>query len=161
MAAQDDDRGRPGAASVAEGGTPAVGESRVVAVVKDLFFLARIRETARLVGVPITFAKTPEDAASALGAPTRLVLVDLTAGLDHERLFAVLAGQPAPVLAFTTHALARETQPWHDRCDRVVTKETLTRELPSLLREGLVRDPAPRAREDIDRNPADSFRDLP
>jgi hypothetical protein len=41
------------------------------------------------------------------------------------------------VLAFTTHALARETQPWHARCDRVVTKETLTQELPELLRHGL------------------------
>ena len=47
------------------------------------------------------------------------------------------SGQQRPVLAFTTHALARETQPWHARCARVVTKETLTAELPSLLREGV------------------------
>ena len=40
-------------------------------------------------------------------------------------------------LAFTTHALARETQPWHARCERVVTKETLTQELPRLLQEGV------------------------
>jgi hypothetical protein len=42
------------------------------------------------------------------------------------------------VLAFTTHALARATQPWHSRCTRVVTKETLTQELPTLLREAVV-----------------------
>jgi hypothetical protein len=41
-----------------------------------------------------------------------------------------------PVLAFTTHALARQTQPWHARCQRVVTKETLSQELASLLRRG-------------------------
>ena len=41
------------------------------------------------------------------------------------------------MLAFTTHALARETQPWHARCARVVTKETLTQELPALLRDGV------------------------
>jgi hypothetical protein len=37
--------------------------SRVVAVVRDLFFVARIRETARLAGVPLEFARTPEDLA--------------------------------------------------------------------------------------------------
>ena len=42
-----------------------------------------------------------------------------------------------PVLAFTTHAAARQTQPWHARCRRVVTKETLTQELPELLKSGV------------------------
>jgi hypothetical protein len=42
-----------------------------------------------------------------------------------------------PVLAFTTHALARDTQRWHARCERVVTKETLTHELARLLQEGV------------------------
>jgi hypothetical protein len=42
------------------------------------------------------------------------------------------------VLGFTTHALARATQPLHARCTRVVTKETLTQELPELLRSGVV-----------------------
>ena len=41
------------------------------------------------------------------------------------------------MLGFTTHALARQTQPLHARCRRVVTKETLTQELPTLLREGV------------------------
>jgi hypothetical protein len=110
----------------------------VVAVVKDLFFVARIRETARLVGVPLVFARSPEELTTALVARPRLVLLDLTAGFDYERLFAALpaAARPA-VLAFTTHVLARETQPWHARCDRVVTKETLTQQLPAFLRDGL------------------------
>jgi hypothetical protein len=43
----------------------------------------------------------------------------------------------APVLGYTTHALARATQPLHARCRRVVTKEALTRELPDLLQRGL------------------------
>jgi hypothetical protein len=68
----------------------------------------------------------------------RLILIDLTAGYDYERLFAALAGARPPVLGFTTHALARQTQPWHPRCDRVVTKETLTQELPRLLKEGVI-----------------------
>jgi hypothetical protein len=114
---------------------------RVVAVVKDLFFVARIRETARLAGVPLEFSRSVDELERALAGGARLVLLDLTGGFDYERVFAAIdAVEPArrpPVLAFTTHALARTTQPWHARCARVVTKETLTQELPTLLREGV------------------------
>ena len=113
------------------------GGSPVVAVVKDLFFVARIRETARLAGVPLTFARTADEIASALTASPRFVLLDLTAGLDYEAIFHAAEAAGVPVLAFTTHALARQTQPWHARCERVVTKETLTAELPALLRAGV------------------------
>ena len=120
----------------------------VVAVVKDLFFVARIRETARLAGVPLVFARTPEELTAALAQKPRLALIDLTGGFDYAALFKALehggptpGGPPnplrPPVLAFTTHALARQTQPWHARCDRVVTKETLTAELPVFLTTGI------------------------
>jgi hypothetical protein len=111
----------------------------VLAVVRDLFFVARIRETARLTGTPLAFARSPEELSAALPAGARWVLLDLTAPLDYARIFQALDAAPArpPVLGFTTHALAPQTQPWHARCNRVVTKETLTRELPALLREGL------------------------
>lgn len=106
---------------------------------KDLFFVARIRETARMVGTSLVFARAPHELASALAEAPDLVILDLTTdGWDYEALFAVLAAaSPAPpVLGFTTHALARATQPLHARCARVVTKETLTRELPELLKSG-------------------------
>ena len=115
--------------------------ARVLAVVKDLFFVARIRETARLTGVPLEFARTAEELETAIADRARFVLLDLTGGFDYARVFAAVeALEPArrpPVLAFTTHALARATQPWHARCARVVTKETLTQELPALLRDGV------------------------
>ena len=108
----------------------------VVAVVKDLFFVARIRETARLAGVPLVFARGLEELEQHLARPARFVLLDLTAGFDYERLLALLDRVGIRAVAFTTHALARDTQPWHARCARVVTKETLTQELPTMLREG-------------------------
>ena len=117
---------------------PQPATARVVAVVSDLFFVARIRETARLVDVPLVFARTVADIDAALADGARLVLLDLTASLDHAAVFTALerATPRPPVLGYTTHALAASTQPWHARCDRVVTKETLTRELATLLREG-------------------------
>ncbi|MGH7335862.1 MAG: hypothetical protein ACREKS_24565 [Candidatus Rokuibacteriota bacterium] len=124
-----------GAATTGQRPVPPPGGS-VVAVVKDLFFVARIRETARLVGVPVVFARSPEELAQAGGSAPRFALVDLTADLDYARIFAVAKQAQIPVLAFTTHALARQTQPWHARCQRVVTKETLSQELGSLLQQG-------------------------
>jgi hypothetical protein len=110
----------------------------VVAVVRDLFFVARIRETARLAGVPLQFARTSEELTAALLERPRFVLLDLTGGFDYARVFeTVEAGGRPPVLGFTTHALARQSQPWHARCERVVTKEVLTQELPTLLRDGV------------------------
>ena len=109
----------------------------VVAVVKDLFFVARIRETARLAGVPLTFARTVDEVRTAVAGAPRFLLLDLTAGLDYEAILGAAGAAGVAVLGFTTHALARQTQAWHARCERVVTKETLTAELPTLLRQGV------------------------
>jgi hypothetical protein len=134
------DLARPGATTPetpTDAGDEQASARRVVAVVKDLFFVARIRETARLAGVPLVMARTAEELERALGAGPRFVLLDLTAGFDYARLFSAVNPTGIPVLGFTTHALARQTQPWHARCARVVTKETLTEELPVLLRQGV------------------------
>ena len=112
-------------------------DAPALAVVSDLFFVARIRETGRLAGVPVEFARTPEQVEASLARSPRLALVDLTARFDYERLFGALERARPPVLGFTTHALAHQTQPWHARCDRVVTKETLTQELASFLKNGV------------------------
>jgi hypothetical protein len=89
----------------------------VVAVVKDLFFVARIRETARMVGVSVVFARTPAEVEQAVSRPSRFALVDLPSGLDFE---GILSGPRGPRCrsGFTTHArpthpaLARGCRPW-------------------------------------------------
>jgi hypothetical protein len=113
--------------------------SRVLAVVKDLFFVARIKETARLAGVPLGFARSAAEVETALADHPCFVLLDLTADFDYGAVLAACETHGVPVLAFTTHALARQTQPWHARCARVVTKETLSQELPTILRDGVAR----------------------
>ena len=112
-------------------------EAAVIAVVRDLFFVARIRETARLTRVPLVFARTPEELTARLSEPTRFVLLDLTGGFDYDAILAAVESAGAPVLGFTTHALAQQTKPLHARCERVVTKETLTRELGDMLKGAL------------------------
>jgi hypothetical protein len=77
-------------------------------------------------------------------------MLDLTAtGLDLAAALREIeaAGRPAPVLGWTTHVLWKATKPHHAGCDRVVTRETLTEELPALLTEYVARSgraaPAP------------------
>ena len=80
---------------------------KVIAVVRDLFFVARIRETARLVGTPLSFARTPEEIAAALDPSSPqsadLAIVDLTTnGWDYDAIFTALDAAPGlPVLGFT------------------------------------------------------------
>lgn len=116
-------------------------DGRVVAAVQDLFFVARIRETAHLVDTSVVFARTAEAVRAELErAGVALVIVDLTArDIPHEAIFAALESRAPrpPLLGFTTHALAAETKPLHARCDRVVTKDTLTKELAAILRDGI------------------------
>ena len=121
------------------GADPVPRAPAVLAVVKDLFFVARIRETARLAEVPLVFARSVEEVETAAAERPRFALLDLTAAFDYERIFQALQAGGVPALGFTTHVLARHTQPWHARCERVVTKETLTAQLPALLREGVAR----------------------
>jgi CheY-like chemotaxis protein len=117
-----------------------MGDSQraVVAHVRDLLFSSRIAETARRLGYPFRAARSLEDLRAALALDPGLVMLDLTAsGLDLEAALRTIdeAGRPAPVLGWTTHVLWKTTKPLHDRCDRVVTREQLTEELPEILRE--------------------------
>ena len=67
-------------------------------------------------------------------------MLDLTlSGMDLVALFERLASEappPAvPVLGYTTHANWKRTVPLHDRCTKVVTKDTLSRSLAELIQQ--------------------------
>jgi hypothetical protein len=120
----------------------------VLAVVRDLLWSSRVRETAARAGVRVRVVPGPRELASALADGAALVLVDLAdRALDVEGVLAAVeaAGRPAPVVGWTTHVLAPVTKPWHGRCDRVLTREALTAELPALLRAHAGAPPAPAA----------------
>src|SRR5262245_42952826 len=105
----------------------------VVAHVGDLLFSSRIGDTARRLGYRFQAARTLPDLRAALGGRPALVMLDLSAsGLDPDAALREIeaAGHPAPVLGWTTHVLWKTTKSYHDRCDRVVTRETLTDKLP-------------------------------
>jgi CheY-like chemotaxis protein len=113
----------------------------ILALVSDLFFTLKIGDTAKALGLPIQFAASPQEFLEGLRRTCpRLVIADLTiGGADIAALFEHLAADaqqaPVPVLGYTTHADWKRTRPLHHRCTKVVTKETLARNLAELIQQ--------------------------
>jgi len=117
----------------------------ILGFVPDLFFSTRIGETARHLGYAATFVKKTDDLLQkARDLSPSLLIVDLTPeGINLEDPLTQLRLEAEtaliPLLAFTTHAAWRQTASLHRLCNQVVTKEALTRDLPTLLRKYLER----------------------
>lgn len=114
---------------------------RIVAVVRDLFFAIRIRETLGPRGYRVEVAKSREalDALLAAGELPALVIVDLAfAASDPPVLIAALRAAPRtatlPILAFGSHLdhAAREAAR-EAGADRVVANSKLVEALPDLV----------------------------
>ena len=121
---------------------PTVAQQRpILALVNDLFFTLKIEDTAKAVGLPIQFARSREEFLDSF-RKTRpaLVIVDLTLGgvdvtAPFEQLLADAHQTAVPILGYTTHADWKRTGPLHDKCTKVVTKDTLSRSLADLIRQ--------------------------
>lgn len=121
---------------------PTVAQQRpILALVTDLFFTLKIGDTAKSVGLPIQFVGSAEEFLDSF-RKTRpaLVIADLTLnGVDVAALFEELAADAhqvtVPILGYTTHADWKRTGPLHDRCTKVVTKDTLSRSLAELMQQ--------------------------
>jgi CheY-like chemotaxis protein len=111
---------------------------KVVAGVPDLFFAAKIGETARQLGVAIEFASSgPALLEKASGAPA-LILLDLgAAALDPIELIAQLkadSGGNARVVGFVNHERTDLIEQAREAgCDQVLTRGAFAKDLPAIL----------------------------
>lgn len=87
--------------------TGAPATRRVLAVVPDLFFAAKIEAVARAAGVEIAFVAPSAAAERCAAAPPDLVLIDLHAGPGVPGLVRALKASPAtaavPLVGFHSH----------------------------------------------------------
>jgi CheY-like chemotaxis protein len=113
----------------------------LLAVVDDLFFLSKIQQTAKLLGVTVEPVTPGELAKRAAQAPVRGVLLDLNhrSGSALDTLRAIKADAKVgrtPVVGFLSHvqadlaAAAREAG-----CDLVLARSAFSQKLPELLRD--------------------------
>src|ERR1700756_2433333 len=119
-----------------------------IALIDDLFFLAKVHETAKHIGVTLETAATGEQLLKAAAAnPAALILVDLNArqgALDAvERLCAANGptrlpdgqGNPRRVIAFLSHVqtdLAERAR--SAGCRDVMPRSKFTQNLAAILR---------------------------
>jgi len=109
---------------------------RVLALVDDLFFRAKLIETARHTGVELACFATPDDLVEeARAKPPALVVVDLNAGKDPLRAVEQLApGNSMPLIAFLSHVqtdLAERAR--QAGCTEVMPRSQFSKELPAIL----------------------------
>jgi len=115
--------------------------AKIVAVVDDIFFLAKIQQTAKQLGIAVE-SVAPEALQEKLAedAPCAILL-----DLNHKsgKAIAVLEGvrnnpatRPIPVVAFLSHVQTDLAQSARTAgCDRVMARSAFSQQLPMLLQE--------------------------
>jgi len=140
---------------------PVMSESaptRIFAFVDDLFFLAKIQETARKLNVKVEFVKTEKDLQEKMGQngddKPSLIIFDLNnAGAKPLTLIPKLKAKlkkATNIIGFVSHVqgdLKMKAQ--EAGCDMVVPRSAFSQNLPSLLRRHGAQDEA----EDQGRQP--------
>ncbi len=109
---------------------------RVVALVEDIFFLAKIKETAKQAGVALETAGTSTALAEAAkGEATSMLIVDLNARGSIEAIEMLhAAGNTLPVIAFFSHVQAELAERARVAgCEQVMPRSKFTRELAEIL----------------------------
>jgi CheY-like chemotaxis protein len=115
--------------------------ARILAVVDDIFFLAKIQQTARQLGVTVEPLSPDALGASLAENGARGILLDLNhrsgkAIAALEGLKDVPATRSIPVVAFLSHVQTDLAQAARTAgCDRVMARSAFSQQLPMLLQE--------------------------
>ena len=111
--------------------------AQVLALVDDLFFQAKILETAKQLGIAVRTVTTSDALLGEIAKETpKLVIVDLNArGAPLQAIEKVRAGQPGlPLIAFLSHVqtdLAQQARA--AGCMHVMARSQFTRDLATIL----------------------------
>lgn len=119
-------------------------EVTVVTMVDDLFFLAKILETAKAVGIRVVAANGQSGTTAVAEAQPQAIFMDLNSrGLAAIEWIRTLKADPVTrpirIVGFVSHvredliAAARDAG-----CDSVMARSAFTQQLPNLLRSLVV-----------------------
>jgi CheY-like chemotaxis protein len=114
--------------------------STIVTLVDDLFFLAKIRETARALGITVVTGDSRRGPVAIVEAQPQAIIIDLNSrGLPAVDWIRALKADPStraiPIVGFASHvqeeliSAARAAG-----CDSVMARSAFTQQLPNLLR---------------------------
>ncbi len=119
------------------------GNSRIFAFIEDLFFMAKIQETARKLNVKVEFVKTDKDLVEKMHQngeeKPSLIIFDLNnAGVKPLTLIPKLKSKlkkGTSIIGFLSHVQGDLKQKAHEvGCDMVLPRSAFSQNLPQLLR---------------------------
>jgi CheY-like chemotaxis protein len=117
--------------------------SRIFAFIEDLFFMAKIQETARKLNVKVEFVKTDKDLAEKMGQngdeKPSLIIFDLNnSSAKPLTLIPKLKSKlkkGTSIIGFLSHVQGDLKQKAHEvGCDMVLPRSAFSQNLPQLLR---------------------------
>jgi CheY-like chemotaxis protein len=120
--------------------------AKIVALVDDLFFLAKIQETAKDVGVTLVKVDSGNGPAAITEAQPQAIIMDLSArSLPVVEWIRTLKSDPATqsirIIGFVSHVQGQLIADAKAAgCDSVMARSAFTQQLPQLLRS-LVAEP--------------------
>ena len=120
--------------------------AKILAVVDDIFFLAKIQQTARQLGV--TVESVAPDAVQEQLARDGVCAIVLDLNHKSGKAIAVLEGlsgnpatRPVPVVAFLSHVQTELAQAARAAgCERVMARSAFSQQLPAILRSLSIED---------------------
>ena len=112
--------------------------AQVIAAIPDLFFRAKVVETAKTLSVPLQIARDADELLQQIRTEKpRLVLLDLQAAAM-QPLDTLVALEGIPVVGYLAHEeIALRDQALAAGCGEVLTKGQFSASLPSILRRAL------------------------
>ena len=114
--------------------------NRILAVVDDLFFAAKISETAKRAGVGVEFATTEEAVLGFAAQKPSLIIVDLNLNtVQPLPLIAKLKShtdlKQTSLLAFVSHVQGElKLRAQKAGCDMVLARSSFSQNLPQILK---------------------------
>lgn len=112
----------------------------IVALVEDLFFLAKIRETAKAIGVTVVTGDARRGPAAIAAAQPQAIFLDLNScGLPAVDWIRALKADPGThsirIVGFVSHVQEQLISAARGAgCDSVMARSAFTQQLPDLLR---------------------------
>ena len=114
-------------------------QRRVVAIVPDIFFSAKIAETAKHVGATVEFARSESELLGRVNDQVALIVLDLNAaGMDPVSTVAKLRAIPAlaktPLVGFVQHEMSDLIDAARKAgCSQVLSRNAFSKNLPQIL----------------------------
>ena len=119
---------------------PTTESKKILAVLDDLFFMVKIKESARQAGLPIEFLKTETDVLDRAKAHPALIIFDLNYhGVDPLKLIETLkaghATKGISLIGYLSHVQGElKVQAQEAGCNAVLPRSAFSQNLAQILK---------------------------